>query len=327
MGLGRPCDTRWGSHYKTVNHVISMYPAIRRVLIKIGKEYTTAEAQAAMTMLTSFRSFEFVFMAHLMQEIFGYTDDLSRALQKKDQDIVNAMELVDLTKFHLRCLREDSGWTGFLEKVTSFCIKHKIKVADMEGPYYPVGRPKRGFYNGAINYHRYHVDMFVSIIDRQLRELNDRFDEVNTELLSCMAAFSPLDLFAAYDQEKLVTLATKFYPKDFTTDELSKLPYQLTMYISHVRRDERFKNLKNLCELSVMLVSTKRYEQYYVVYKLLKLVLILHVATASVERVFSTMNYVKNKQRNKMGDEYLNNCLVTFIEREFFSQVKDDIIN
>jgi hypothetical protein len=49
---------------------------------------------------------------------------------------------------------------------------------------------------------------------------------------------------------------------------------------------------------------------------------------ASVERVFSTMNYVKNKQRNKMGDEYLINCLVTFIEREVFSQVKDeDIIN
>jgi hypothetical protein len=31
MGLGRPCDTRWGSHYKTVMHVFSMYPAIRRV--------------------------------------------------------------------------------------------------------------------------------------------------------------------------------------------------------------------------------------------------------------------------------------------------------
>ena len=47
-----------------------------------------------------------------------------------------------------------------------------------------------------------------------------------------------------------------------------------------------------------------------------------------LERVFSTMNFVKNKQRNKMGDEYLNNCLVTFIEREFFGQVNDrDIIN
>jgi hypothetical protein len=27
-----------------------------------------------------------------------------------------------------------------------------------------------------------------------------------------------------------------------------------------------------------------------------------------------------------MGVEYLNNCLVTFIEREFFSQVKDEDI-
>ena len=92
-------------------------------------------------------------------------------------------------------------------------MKYKIKVVDMEGSYYPVGRPKRGFYNGAMNYHRFHVDMFVSVIDRQLRELNDRFDEVNTELLSCMAAFSPLDSFAAYDQAKLVTLATKFILK------------------------------------------------------------------------------------------------------------------
>jgi len=40
------------------------------------------------------------------------------------------------------------------------------------------------------------------------------------------------------------------------------------------------------------------------------------------------MNYVKNKLRNRMGDQYLNDCLVTFIEREFFLQVKDhDIIN
>ena len=68
-------------------------------------------------------------------------------------------------------------------------------------------------------------------------------------------------------------------------------------------------------------MDTQKDEQYYVLYRLLKLVLILPIATASVERVFSTMNYVKNKQRNKMSDEYLNNCLVIFIEREFFSQV------
>uniref|UniRef100_A0A8R7R7E1 HAT C-terminal dimerisation domain-containing protein n=1 Tax=Triticum urartu TaxID=4572 RepID=A0A8R7R7E1_TRIUA len=267
-------------------------------------------------------------MAHLMQEIFGYTDGLSRALQKQDQDIVHAIELVDTTKYHLEGLRTDPGWDDFLKKVASFCTKHKINIVHMEGPHFPAGRPRRGFFNGAMNYHRFKVDMYVSVIDRQISELNGRFDEVNTDLLSCMAAFCPLRLFAAYNQEKLVRLATKFYANDFTSDELARLTWQLNMYVTHVRRYERFQNLKNLCELSVMLVETNKHEQYYIVYKLLKLVLILPVATASVERVFSSMNYVKNKLRSKMGDDYLNNCLVTFVEREFFNQVKDkDVIN
>jgi hypothetical protein len=305
-----------------------MYGALRRVLRKIGDEYNSAEAQAALTIETTFLSFEFVFMAHLMQEIFGYTDDLSRALQKQDEDIVHAIQVLDDTKFYLGALRSDAGWDDFLTKVTSFCTKHKIKVVDMEGPYFPVGRPRRGVCNGVINYHRFKVDMFVSVIDRQIGELNGRFDEVNTELLICMASFSPLHLFAAYDQEKLVKLSTKFYASDFTRDELARLPWQLNMYVANLRRDERFQNLKNLSELSVMLVKTKKHEQYHIVYKLLKLVLILPVATASVERMFSSMSYLKNKLRNKMGDDYLNYCMVTFVERDFFRQVKDeDIIN
>jgi hypothetical protein len=56
-------------------------------------------------------------------------------------------------------------------------------------------------------------------------------------------------------------------------------------------------------------------------------VLLLPVATAGVERIFSIMNFVKSKLRSKMGQNYLNGCLVTFIEREFFLQTKDqDII-
>ena len=77
-----------------------------------------------------------------------------------------------------------------------------------------------------------------------------------------------------------------------------------------------------------MLVKTKKHEYYPIVYKLLKLVLILPVATSDVERIFSSMSYLKNKLRNKMGDDYLNNCMVTFVERDFFRKVKDeDVIN
>ena len=62
------------------------------------------------------------------------------------------------------------------------------------------------------------------------------------------------------------------------------------------------------------------------VYNLLKL--LLPVATASVERVFSALTFVKTKLRNKMGDSLLDDCLHTFIERDIFFQVdEDDIIN
>ena len=42
----------------------------------------------------------------------------------------------------------------------------------------------------------------------------------------------------------------------------------------------------------------------------------------------STKNLVKNQTRNRMCDEFLNDCLVTFIEREIFSNISgDDIIH
>ncbi|GJY28735.1 RNA-directed DNA polymerase, partial [Tanacetum coccineum] len=70
----------------------------------------------------------------------------------------------------------------------------------------------------------------------------------------------------------------------------------------------------------------KKHTTYDLVYLLIKLVLILPVATASVERTFSAMTYVKNKLRNSIGDQFLNDCLVTYIEKDVFFEVSDDTI-
>ena len=64
------------------------------------------------------------------------------------------------------------------------------------------------------------------------------------------------------------------------------------------------------------------------IYNLLKLVLLLPVATTSVEKIFSALTFVKTKLRNKMGDSLLDECLNTFIERDIFFQVDEDgIVN
>lgn len=49
--------------------------------------------------------------------------------------------------------------------------------------------------------------------------------------------------------------------------------------------------------------------------KIIRLVLTLHVSTATAERVFSAMNCVKTTIRNKMGQDFLNDSMMIYIER------------
>jgi len=142
-----------------------------------------------------------------------------------------------------------------------------------------------------------------------------------------MAAFNPSNSFDSFDAQKLRRLA-EFCLMEFSNNNLLKLELQLDNYIDDIRQDDRFKGLDNIIDLSVKLVETKRHKVYDMVYELLKLVLLLPVATASVERVFSAMVFVKIKIGNKMEDSLLGDCLVTFIERDIFFEIdEDNIIN
>ena len=58
--------------------------------------------------------------------------------------------------------------------------------------------------------------------------------------------------------------------------------------------------------------------------KLLKLVLLLPVTTASVERSFSGMNHIKSKVRNSMGEQLLNDCMISILEKDLFLNVSND---
>jgi hypothetical protein len=100
----------------------------------------------------------------------------------------------------------------------------------------------------------------------------------------------------------------------------------LVVNSEEVGEDDRFKDITNLVDLSVKLVETKRHTVCDMVYLLLKLVLLLPVATTSVERAFSAMSLVKTKLRNKMCDSILDDCLVTYIERDILFEVNEEDI-
>ena len=70
------------------------------------------------------------------------------------------------------------------------------------------------------------------------------------------------------------------------------------------------------------MVEMKKNVSYLLVYSLVTLVLILLVVTATIERAFSAMNIIKNQLRNQIGDQWINDCLVTYIEKDIFKTIK-----
>ncbi|KAL4557442.1 hypothetical protein LXL04_035619 [Taraxacum kok-saghyz] len=104
--------------------------------------------------------------------------------------------------------------------------------------------------------------------------------------------------------------------------ERSYLETQLETYYHSLIVDERFSNLKGIADLSRLMVETGKDRTFPLVYRLLKLTLVLPVATASVERCFSAMKLLKNDLRNRIGDDFLNDALICSVEKEALINVK-----
>ncbi|KAJ9566873.1 hypothetical protein OSB04_002839 [Centaurea solstitialis] len=67
--------------------------------------------------------------------------------------------------------------------------------------------------------HHYKVDVFYSVIDMQLQELNNCFNKSNTTLLLSIASFWPRQSFKSFQVDELMKMA-EFYPVEFLSSSL-----------------------------------------------------------------------------------------------------------
>ncbi|XP_055822178.1 uncharacterized protein LOC129890709 [Solanum dulcamara] len=244
-GLIKIGDTRWGSHYKSFENFISSFASIVDVLDTLVVNASTLEERAnASEFLRSCQTFETVFLLYLMTDVLGITYDLNVSLQKKEQDIANAMILV------------------------------------------------------------------------KLEELDDRFNEVTSDFINRVACLNSIDSFSSFDIKRIMRMV-ELYPDDFDEFKIRDLENQLANYIIDVRdTDKRFSNLSGLGELSRKLIETTKHLTYYLVFLLVKFALLLSVVTATLERTFSAMKFIKNDLRDRIDNEFLDGCIVPYVEKK-----------
>ncbi|KDO37238.1 hypothetical protein CISIN_1g048081mg, partial [Citrus sinensis] len=167
----------------------------------------------------------------------------------KDQDILNAIKLVEICKKNLQMMKDD-GWDSLLCEISSFYLKHDIDVPDMN-------------------------DVLCHGVDHD----------------------------------------------DFSPIELVVLKTQLQTYIMDMRSSTEIARLKEIDNLAKRMVERKIDKVYLLVYLLVTLALVLPVSTATIERTFLVMKLVKNELRNQMGDKWINDNLIVYVEKNVFNSI------
>ena len=69
-----------------------------------------------------------------------------------------------------------------------------------------------------------------------------------------------------------------------------------------MQSSEEFSAFRGIGQLVEKMIKMKKNVSYPLIYLLVTLALILLVTTATVKRAFSTMNIIKNRLRNQIGD-------------------------
>jgi hypothetical protein len=205
---------------------------------------------------------------------------------------------------------------ALLEEVKSFYVAKHIPIPNMDEPIPRWGRSRLDG-NLITQGHHYRVDTFYAALGAIITELDHRFNEVSSELLTCIACLDPRDSFSRFDIDKIARL-TEIYDQYFSIVERSMIRDQLETFILHVRRVEDFIPCHDFGSFAIKMVETEKHIAFPLVYRLIELALLLPVATASVERAFSAMNIIKTDLRNDL--------ILCYIEKEIFRALEYDKI-
>nr|XP_011470629.1 PREDICTED: uncharacterized protein LOC105353298 [Fragaria vesca subsp. vesca] len=120
-------------------------------------------------------------------------------------------------------------------------------------------------------------------------------DASSKEQMAIILRFVDCHGFIRERSEDVCNLALKFYPEDFTSYDLSALDMECGFFVADILADPRFFNTSSFLQ-------------------------------PQQKELFQSMNIIKSRLRNKMEDDFLDDLMVLYIEKEFADSVDNDYV-
>ena len=185
--LKRLDETRWSSHYGAAISLITMFSSVINTVEDIVEDGLNSEQKAdANILIQSLQTFDFCFQFTFDEKCFGnYKWVISSTTTKRSW----YSECNEVSwNFKAAFVSYERRWVEFIfEEVSKFCAKNNIVVPNMDELYQPQSRQKA---QDVKNLHYYPVELYYTVINMQLQELNNRFNEASSKLLLCVACLS-----------------------------------------------------------------------------------------------------------------------------------------
>lgn len=188
--------TRWTSHGRAIIVVYEKYEALLKTLtyLSIADDLDRDTASKAKSLANTISSFKFVISMELMKSIFSITTPLSKCLQSKHLDFIQALVLIDEAQTNLLYMRTDEGFMSLMNAARTFLSNQNLREVDFREIRYR--RKKQQVGETAMDEtvmlasERNKTTVYFVVLDTIINAIASRFSEAK-EILKDLSLLSP----------------------------------------------------------------------------------------------------------------------------------------
>lgn len=303
--LKQSCTTRWVEQHESVAIYFHLQPAVIDALEVISSTWTDSKTSSgAFQLLTAIKTLDFQVSLQVLHSVHSLALSLSRMLQTENQDLIEAINLADATKDELINRRKnvEDNFSTIFKIVRKICEEYDIEV---KKPRLASRQTKRCNVMTENTEDYYRISTYIPYLDLFVTHLEDRFLK-HREILSNFGNLFP---------SKTTTLNEEACKKLFEKYTAVLNDDSSEVWISEVRLWRRRIADKNInTSLEALDICNKN--AFPNVHKILLVMAVLPVTTATNERSFSTLRRLKNYLRSTMSENRLNGLASLNIHRD-----------
>ncbi|CAL9706252.1 unnamed protein product [Knipowitschia caucasica] len=290
------CPTRWTVRGQAVDTVLQQYEAVVSSLEEMAS-FNSDTGTRANGLLERFLKGQTVLGLVVASEVLGELECLNRSLQKRSETVAGMKAAVGYVRSALQKKRSEEKFAQLFKKAVDLIVS--VGLQPIEIPH--LRKPSKRFSDGTPyrpsspeEYFRIEYFKVLDVVDLQMKE---RFNQPDLEKLIQI-------------ENVLLTGRIDGVIEQYPEIHVGNLKVQLPMLLSRYR----FKSVGEVVD-TLKEMSPEVRALFEEVEKLVRLLLVVPVASAEAERSFSALKRLKTWLRSTMTQKRLNHVIVSHVHQ------------